>query len=647
VAALEWRYARALWRAAPASDLLRAGWRRVRDRVRRLPPAPPSTPEQARRAADALTHAPRLFTRDDMRALYARFPDGAARLRARGEQILRREIEVFGQRAGAFDWRIDPDAPGADPKRAWELARGAHLVELAAAARLHPDLAAPARAEIAATLDDFIRENPLGEGLHFASPLEIAVRGVHWLAALELAGVTWFPRTFLERLAGFLRAETFFLAARLEDGGVCPANHLLGDAVGLLTRGLALDEPRFTAEGVLRVRDEAARQVGPDGAHFEGSTAYHRFALELLLVAHLASAGAGLALGLAPTLVRMLCAVRATLAPDGSEPGFGDGDDARLLPIVPRAPRDHAYLLPVGVALFGADGLRRAGAPPSEEALWLGGGAGLARWDAAAPTPDPPSVSLPTGGVHVLRSPRWFVAMRSGGYGQHGVGGHAHNDQLSLVVFADGAPLIADPGTGSYTADPVVRDRFRGTAAHATLIVDGEEQSPLFEARPFALPDGAQAPPVRLEDLGAAATLEGAHHGYRRLRARAIHRRRVTLDRALDVLVVEDTLEGRGTVAVELRFPVAEAAQIGASAALRARAAALARRLPPLDLDRAVELGGRIAIVPLVGCSLEPALCHGWFSPRFGRILQRDLVSFAGLLSLPMKAAVAFLRIDP
>jgi hypothetical protein len=662
-------YARALVEAAPLGDLAGAALRRaarlVRRRRRRR-----VTVEEARAGAAALQRAPHLFTSDDLSAAYRElFPDGIERFRRRAEQLLAHQIDLFGVTVAVgakLDWHRDPrsgrrfdprsielplDGGGPDPKQVWELARGGHLVELAAASCLLPELRARVRAELTAQIDSFLDGNLPGRGIHHASPLEVALRALHWLAALELAGgARRFPLAFLERMAASLIEEGFFLAHHLEDTGAVPANHLLGDLVGLLAIGLALDgtagAARWVALAARRIPVEAARQVGQDGAHFEASTAYHRFALELLLVAHRLAGAAGLELGLGPTLASMLEYVRGYLAPDGSEPAFGDGDDARLLPIVPRAPRDHGYLLPVGVAVLGAVGLRQSAAPFAEEALWLGGLAGRRAWEAAAPEPEPGVATFPSGGVHVLRSRSLYVAMRSGPYGQRGVGGHAHNDQLSLVVYVDGEPLIVDPGTGSYTHDPVVRDRFRGTAAHSTLVVDGAEQSPFLDGRPFALPDRARAARVAVEDLGDTASLAGAHYGYRRLGRVTAHRRKVTLHRRLGALVIEDRLDGQGEVAVELRFHLAAPARLGASAQTRARAAVLDGQLGPLSLDRAVEIGApRAALLPVGECPLVPALGSGWFSPHFGAVYPEALVLLAGRLSLPLNMATAILVI--
>jgi hypothetical protein len=223
---------------------------------------------------------------------------------------------------------------------------------------------------------------------------------------------------------------------------------------------------------------------------------------------------------------------------------------------------------------------------------------------------------------------------------------------MSLVVHAHGRPLVVDAGTGSYTTDPAVRDRFRGTAAHATVVLGGEEQSPFFAGRPFALPEAAHTESVRVEDFGEEAALEAAHHGYQRLPARAIHRRRITLRRALDVLVVEDELEGRGVVPVEIRFPLAQglSATLQLSAAARSRLAALGSRLGALDLARAIEVPGHALFIPgPAPGELTPQIQSGWISTRFAEIHTQPLVAWVGLLSLPQTVAttVIFLSHGP
>ena len=666
MARVDLAYARSLLRVAAPADLLRVVARRVGERLAGAPSPPPIDEDAVAAAAAALVRAPRIFRvdtiADDYRAL---FPDAVRRLRSRAEAILRHEIDVFGvaRDVGArIDWRRDPLSgrrcdgeglfpEGVDPKGCWELARAGHLVELAAAARVHPELAGRARDEIADEIGTFLDDNAVGRGIHYASPLEVALRAVHWLAAVELAGgAAAFAPAFVARLGGALLADGGFLAAHLEDRGIVPANHLLGNWLGLYALGLALDGApharrwRDDAERALAV--ECARQVGRDGAHFEASTAYHRFALELVLVAHLWARAADRPSPVAETLHRMFVYVRNYVGPDGCEPAFGDGDDARLLPIVPRPAREHSYLLPVGAALFGDPELRAPGQPLSEEALWLAGAAARRVWRWLPSRPAPSSASFAGGGVHILRSEHWQVALRSGSYGQKGVGGHAHNDQLALVAWLDGAPLVVDAGTARYAADMVLRDRFRGTAAHSTVIIDGQEQSPILPGRPFALVEAAPVPPVVLEDIAARASVVGEHAGYARLPCRARHRRKVTLRRDLDAVVVEDIVSGRGRAGVEIRWHLAQPPARLLSDAARRRLDEVARALGPLDVDRALLVGDRCVLVrALPDCDSEPSIETGLFSPSYGRVEAQPLVSYRGLLTFPKILTTIFIRV--
>jgi len=660
MARVDLAYARSLLRVAEPADLWRVVVRRVGERLGRDAEPPRLDDAAARDGADALLRAPRLFATaplaDEYRAV---FPDAVSRFRARADAILRHEIDVFGvaRALGAtIDWLRDPLTgkrcagdglfpEGVDPKGCWEVARGGHLVELAAASRICGELVEPARAEIVAEIGSFLDDNHVGRGIHYASPLELAMRALHWLAAVELAGgAAAFPRAFVERLAGALLADGCFLATHLEDRGIVPANHLLGNYVGLYALGLALDgaphASRWQALATRGLETEAARQVGHDGAHFEASTAYHRFALELMLAAHLWARAADRPSPVGETLHRMLIYLRNYVGPDGCEPAFGDGDDARLYPIVPRAARDHAYLLPVGAALFGDPELRARRVPLSEEALWLAGPDARRVWSWLPPSDAPSSASFPTGGVHILRSRAWQVELRAGSYGQKGVGGHAHNDQLALVAWLDGAPLVVDAGTGRYAADMILRDRFRGTAAHSTVVIDGQEQTPILRGRPFALIDPhwrGRAPRTRLEERGTRATIAGEHGGYMRLRGRIRHRRQVTLRRDLEVVIVEDILSGRGEGGVEVRWQFARPVAVGLSDAARARLEALERELGPLALDGAVTIGadGHCVLV-----RSAPDLCQTFvdtalFSPGYGRVESAPLVSARARLTFP------------
>ena len=50
--------------------------------------------------------------------------------------------------------------------------------------------------------------------------------------------------------------------------------------------------------------------------------------------------------------------------------------------------------------------------------------------------------------------------------GQNGIGGHSHYDQLSIECYTDGKWIARDPGTGTYTDNIDLRNKFRSMIYH-------------------------------------------------------------------------------------------------------------------------------------------------------------------------------------
>jgi len=117
--------------------------------------------------------------------------------------------------------------------------------------------------------------------------------------------------------------------------------------------------------------------------------------------------------------------------------------------------------------------------------------------------------AFPDFGLYIWKSDRLFLSVRCGSVGQWGVGGHAHNDQLSIVLTLEGRDLVSDPGTYVYTAHPGSRNAYRSVFAHFAPSI-GEAEPAGLDAGLFRLGEPAEG---RCLHFGAEGFL-GTHSGY-------------------------------------------------------------------------------------------------------------------------------------
>ncbi|MCK4449845.1 MAG: alginate lyase family protein, partial [Anaerolineae bacterium] len=352
----------------------------------------------------------------------------------------------------------------------WELNRFHHAVALGLAWQLIGDDRYPTA--FVSQVSDWLTANPVGRGINWACAMEVAVRAVNWLFACALMQEA-LPAEFERVLLGALLTHGHYIRANLELALVT-TNHYLADLCGLAVLGLALPgaEPdRWRRFALRELAREVAFQVYPDGADFEASTSYHRLAVELFdLPARLAQhTGAPVPPILTEQLPLMRAFSAAVTRPDGTLPLIGDSDDGHLLPSL-----------------------------------------------SALPSSTSTSTPFPHAGIYVMRHADRYLICDCGPNGQRGNGGHAHNDTLSFELYA-GRSWIVDPGTYTYTGDLDAYNWFRSTAAHNTLVVDGEEQARFDPHEPFLLAPDAQPTVRRWESTPDYDLLDAEHTGYHRL----------------------------------------------------------------------------------------------------------------------------------
>ncbi|MBR2616249.1 MAG: heparinase II/III-family protein [Clostridia bacterium] len=395
-----------------------------------------------------------------------------------------------GERKLLFYEKDDPLARS-DTKYPWELHRCHELFALAAS-----------DSEEAKTLLCKALEG--GESLRLYEgecSMEVSIRAISVAEALRRA-----PAEAERRLgAAFLKEALLFVLEHSEAGVAYQSNHYFFGLLGLSWVMALL--PRHPLIGTYQKRN--LRRLGAllrgtvesDGSFYECSTHYHQYVSRSLLE-YLYFVPQGRTPLLLEKAAEML-AFSQGHAVDGRLVGVGDNDSGRVLPLPNYFSYDSASLevslslakeLPLPEVTLGAE---RFG-------LYLFSRDGIDAAFRCDPIPDP--------------------------HRNAAIGGHSHNDQLSLQLWVGGVPFFVDRGTYLYVKeDGARRDNLR-TDRHNTLSLDAREQNELPEWFDYT-PRRARGRELSRTDCGITAE----HTGF----LPYLHRRTLALSEG-EVLVSDE-----------------------------------------------------------------------------------------------------------
>ncbi len=341
-----------------------------------------------------------------------------------------------------------------------------------------------------AAIDDWIEAHGRPDAVAW-HPYPLSLRLFAWLrhARFLLDGA---GEPFRRRFAAALERHARHLARTVERdlGG----NHMVKNLKALIAAGQSIEGlSHLGAPALAELERQVARQVSPDGGHYERSPAYHLQVLCDLLDVRALLGGAAPA-WLDDAVARMAGALAFYRHGDGGLALFNDGD---------------------------------VGWPPLLQAVaeHLGG------------LPEPPE-ALADCGYYRLSAAGALVLMDAGRCCPDDLPAHAHADALSFEFSFGPQRIVVNSGTFAYQ-DDAWRNRLRGTAAHSTVEIDGEDSAEVYGA--FRVGRRPRAVSAVRSDDGTAVRMEGSHDGYRH--RGLIHRRRLTLDRDGRSLAGADRIE--------------------------------------------------------------------------------------------------------
>jgi Heparinase II/III-like protein/Heparinase II/III N-terminus len=540
-----------------------------------------------------------------------------------GAEIAWHSDVVHGKQARREPWfkvkYLDFEEVG-DSKITWELNRHQHFVTLAKAYRLTGN--EKFAHEIFAQWTHWHRENPYPVGINWASSLEVGYRSLSWIWTFFLLQDCPIFTPDLRRQWQYAMSVNGRHIETYLSTYFSPNTHLLGEALALFFLGTLFPGMRNAARWQRRGWDilqaEAAKQVRNDGFYFEQSTYYHVYALDIFLHARILADLNGVEISSAfdATLERMLNAL-LLLGRAGSVPSIGDDDGGRIFDPLRNRAEHMLDPLATGAVLYRRGDFKFAAGNVREETLWLLGVKGLAAFD-LMPTSEPSvsSTVLAESGFYLMADEKsgQQLLIDAGPLGA-GSGGHGHADALSVCLVRDGRNLLIDPGTFEYVGQSDERARWRGTAAHNTMQVDGQDQAE--GTGPFSWKN---PPRVKVEQWinGQQFDLfQGSHDGYSRLPSAVIHRRWV-FHRREKFWLVRDVAEGSGTHQLEIAW------HIGPT-------------LSPVASKDCVFADDRdsVGLLTADGHGWSQSVRRDYWSPAYGHRERASVVNFGTKVELP------------
>lgn len=377
-------------------------------------------------------------------------------------RILRNDFELIGEAYRldeGFSWRVNPSHD-----KEWQIAQHKHYwaVDLLHAWRATAD-AAYLKKWIALT-SSWLDE--MGTGFITASDAQVEAKRVeHWVyayALLRAHPVANVPAALLARFLDRLADETRYIATHLKPARNHRTFQLFAVCLSAITFAQYHADGELARFGVEQLTANLLTDILSDGVQVEQSTHYHQLVLETAVSFLELTRANGIAVDRALDR-RVAAALRFALHvqwPDGHLPLLNDSDDGVQTELLRR-----------GAALFG-----------DQELLWGGtlGREGMPPRDRSVLFADSGYFVLRDGWGHdaATLARRQHVTYDCGRLGE---GSHSHYDIFNFTFYANGAPLVVDPGRYTYSSE--IRDGvdwrhwFKSTAAHNTITIDALDQT--------------------------------------------------------------------------------------------------------------------------------------------------------------------------
>jgi hypothetical protein len=502
-----------------------------------------------------------------------------AKILGKADEIVEGYYDILGSgriRLKPIDWHLDfksgvawpkgkfylkyiqvDYANSADVKVPRELSRSHHMLVLGQAFLLTKD--EKYAWQFKKQVENWIEENPLMYSINWGCAMDVAIRAVNWIYALNMfIASPLLDEKFLKKIRISLFEHGYFIFNNLEKKYRNSNNHYFSNLSGLLYLGLLFHSSRqgrrWFEYALLEYYREIRYQFLPSGISYERSVSYNRLMVELVVYPYLLLVRnrVNVPLDIRHRLNTLFDFISHYIKPNGEAPVVGDQDNGRFLPFGIRQQTDHRYLLTIGAILRAAPCLKKYADLELTDAFFMLGD-GVAERFAAIPATgvEVGSKVFPDAGFCIMRAKDSYMFITNSGAAAYPDqtsqwGSHAHADLLSFELAVGDATLLVDPGTFVYTSAPEERNCFRGTRMHNTVVVDDQDQHRLSKSNVFRCLEIAEPVDFDFRTDAVRDIFKGSHNGYMRLADPVCHARTIEFNKEASSWEITDLLSGMG-----------------------------------------------------------------------------------------------------
>ena len=319
--------------------------------------------------------------------------------------------------------------------------------------------------------------------IYWNSPMDVAIRNInlifHLLAIENDYAGTKILGNNKDLITTYISQHYEFINNNLENSGDVVGNHYLIELTSLLLTIATFSFDGDKEEYIFfhdELSKELDRQFYEDGTNFEGSTHYSAFVVEALIICKLAVEEIdknSILLDQIEEIIKSNKFFLSSLVNKGELSQIGDNDSGRIFyhAFNEKKPLKMDWLFDLIDSLYPELSEYRKiqdkfNNEINNEVPTLNKYKKVLHKPIKVFSSDYKAYSFKDFGIFVWRNEDQYFSVRCGPIGQNGVGGHSHYDQLAIECFTNDKWIARDPGTGTYTDNIEIRNKFRSLEYH-------------------------------------------------------------------------------------------------------------------------------------------------------------------------------------